>query len=280
MVQLDVFSSRPLEGNPLAVFLDGRGLGDGEMQALAREMNLSETTFILPRDPSTERERGVRVRIFTVEEELPFAGHPTLGTAFAVAGPLQSALVRIETGSGVVPVSLEREGAKLVFGRMLQPVPSIAPFPDAEELLAALHLERSELPVEVYDNGVPHVYVMVPTFADVAAVRPDEARLLEVLGETGANVFAVEGGRVKTRMFFPELGIAEDPATGSAAGPLAVHLARHGRISWGDEITISQGEEVGRPSTLYARAGGSDDTVASVEVGGCAVVVAKGEFLV
>jgi trans-2,3-dihydro-3-hydroxyanthranilate isomerase len=273
---VDVFTDTALAGNQLAVFTNAVGMSDELMQRIAREVNFSETTFVLP----PEAGGTIRIRIFTPVRELPFAGHPTLGTAFALAGPLQSALVRIETGSGVVPVSLEREGAKLVFGRMLQPVPSIAPFPDAEELLAALHLERSELPVEVYDNGVPHVYVMVPTFADVAAVRPDEARLLEVLGETGANVFAVEGGRVKTRMFFPELGIAEDPATGSAAGPLAVHLARHGRISWGDEITISQGEEVGRPSTLYARAGGSDETVASVEVGGCAVTVAKGEFLV
>jgi trans-2,3-dihydro-3-hydroxyanthranilate isomerase len=273
---VDVFTDVALAGNPLAVFTNAVGMSDELMQRIAREINFSETTFVLP----PESGGNIRMRIFTPVRELPFAGHPTLGTAFAVAGPLQSTLVRIETAGGVVPVILEREGAKLVFGRMQQPVPSVEPFDAVDELLAALRVPASELPVELYDNGVPHVFVMVPTFADVASVRPDFERLLDVLGEAGANVFAVENGRVKTRMFYPELGMVEDPATGSAAGPLAVHLARHGRISWGEEVEIAQGDEIGRPSTLYARAEGNADEITSVEVGGSAVVVAKGEFLV
>lgn len=273
---VDVFTDTPLAGNQLAVFTNAVGMSDELMQRVAREINFSETTFVLPSEDGGD----IRMRIFTPSRELPFAGHPTLGTAFAVAGPLQSVMVRIETGSGVVPVILEREGAKLVFGRMQQPVPSVEPYPEAARLLAALRIERSELPVELYDNGVRHVYVTLPTPADVATVRPDVELLEAVLGEDAVNVSAAKGVYAKTRMFMRDVGIREDPATGSAAGPLAAHLARHGRISWGDELTISQGDEVGRPSLLYARAEGASGEIASVEVGGSAVVVAKGEFLV
>lgn len=275
-VIVDVFTDTPLAGNPLAVFTNAVGMSDELMQQVAREINFSETAFVLPPEDGGH----IRVRVFTPSRELPFAGHPTLGTAFAIAGPLQSVLLRIETGSGLVPVILEREGAKLVFGRMQQPVPSVEPFPDAERLLAALRVERSQLPVELYDNGVKHVYIALPTPADVAAARPDFDELRAVLGDGAANVFAAKGVYAKTRMFSPGIGVNEDPATGSAAGPLAVHLARHGRIAWGDELTISQGDEVGRPSMLYARAEGSADGITSVEVGGSAVVVAKGEFLI
>jgi trans-2,3-dihydro-3-hydroxyanthranilate isomerase len=273
---LDVFTDTPLAGNQLAVFTNAVGMSDEQMQRLAREINFSETAFVLPSQANAD----LRLRIFTPAREVPFAGHPTLGAAFAVAGPLQSSLVRIETGSGIVPVILEREGAKLVFGWMQQPVPKIEPFPEAEKLLAALRVERSELPIEVYDNGFRHVYVCLPTDEDVAATHPDLERLEAVLGDVGANVFAAGDGRAKTRMFCSDLGMVEDAATGSAAGPLAVHLARHGRIEWGELLTISQGEEIGRPSTLYARAEGGADGVTSVEVGGSAVAVARGEFLI
>jgi trans-2,3-dihydro-3-hydroxyanthranilate isomerase len=280
---VDVFTDTPLAGNQLAVFTNATGMTGEQMQALAREINFSETTFVLP----AEQGGDIRMRIFTPARELPFAGHPTLGTAFAIAAPLQSTVMRIETGMGVVPVALEREGAKIVFGSMQQPIPTWRPFDEADELLSALGVTASQLPVEVYDNGVQHIYVMLPSFADVAGLhpdlaglRPDFARLEVVAGEAGVNCFALEDGRVKTRMFFTDIGMGEDAATGSAAGPLAVHLARHGLVEWGTEVVISQGAEMGRPSTLYARVDGSAETIDAVSVGGSAVVVAKGEFQV
>jgi trans-2,3-dihydro-3-hydroxyanthranilate isomerase len=216
------------------------------------------------------------MRIFTPSAELPFAGHPTLGTAFVLGAPLQLGEIRIETGGGTVPVRLEREGARIVFGRMEQPLPTIEPFARADELEAAIGA-RSQLPVELYDNGVPHVYVALGSPDEVARLRPDQ-RQLASLGAVGVNCFAREGSRWKTRMFAPALGVPEDPATGSAAGPLALHLARHARIAFGEEIEISQGPEISRPSTLYARAEGTAADVTRIEVGGSAVVVARGEF--
>jgi trans-2,3-dihydro-3-hydroxyanthranilate isomerase len=273
-VVCDVFTDRPLEGNQLAVFTDARGIPEGLLQPLAREMNFSETVFVLPK----EADGHVRIRIFTPGTELPFAGHPILGTAFVLAAPLQLEEIRLETGAGVVPVRLERDGDRIVFGRMSQPVPTWEPYPDAAELLAALGVERSELPVEVYTNGPKHVYVCLGSREQVAALRPDLGRLAELPGALGTNCFAGSGGSWKTRMFAPGGGVPEDPATGSAAGPLAVHLARHGLIGFGEEIEISQGAEIGRPSTLFARADGSAGRIEHVEVGGSAVIVARGEF--
>jgi trans-2,3-dihydro-3-hydroxyanthranilate isomerase len=272
-VVADVFTDRPLEGNQLAVFTDARELPEELMQPLAREINFSETVFVLPSDTG-----HARIRIFTPSTELPFAGHPTLGSAFVLAGPLQLDEIQLETGAGVVRIRLEREGARIVFGRMEQPIPSVEPWPDPEGLLRKLGVERAELPIEVYDNGTRHVYVVVASEGEVAAVEPDLAALGEHPGMLGVNVSAGSGTRWKTRMFAPSAGVAEDPATGSAAGPLAVHLARYGAIDFGQEIEISQGAELGRPSTLYARFDGSADQLERVEVGGSAVVVARGEF--
>jgi trans-2,3-dihydro-3-hydroxyanthranilate isomerase len=271
-VVADVFTDKPLAGNPVAVFTDGRGLDDKEMQRLARELNLSESVFVFP----AEAGGHARIRIFTPGLELPFAGHPTLGTAFVLAGPLQLQEIRLETLKGIVPVRLEREENRIVFGRMEQPVPSWEPFPDPEALLAGLGVEGSELPVEVYDNGATHVYVALGSEDEVAQLRPNLGTL-DLPEALGTNCFAGSGSRWKTRMFGLG-GIPEDPATGSAAGPLAVHLARHGKIGFGEEIEISQGAEIGRPSTLYALAEGSADQIDRVEVGGSAVVVARGEF--
>jgi trans-2,3-dihydro-3-hydroxyanthranilate isomerase len=271
-VVADVFTDTPLAGNPVGVFTDARELETEEMQRLAREMNLSETVFVLP----NEGEGHARIRIFTSRVELPFAGHPTLGTAFVLAQPMQLDEIRLETGIGTVPITLEREGPRIVFGRMVQPVPSWKPFADEEVLLDALGVSSSELPVEEYDNGVQHVYVCLGSEEELVALQPN-LRGLGLPAALGTNCFAGSGKRWKTRMFGLG-GIDEDPATGSAAGPLAVHLVRHGRIAWGDEIEISQGAEIGRPSTLYARADGSADRVERVEVGGSAVVVARGEF--
>ncbi|HEY7256166.1 MAG TPA: PhzF family phenazine biosynthesis protein [Solirubrobacterales bacterium] len=272
-VLLDVFTDTPLEGNQLAVFADGRGLDAGLMQRLAREMNLSETVFVLP----AERGGDARIRIFTPLSELPFAGHPTLGTAFAVGSALGLPAVRLETGVGIVPVELERDRGRIVFGRMQQTIPEWATFERAAELLAALGVERSGLPVEAYANGPLHVYVELESEEAVAALRPDMAALAAI-GEIGANCFAGSGRRWKTRMFAPADGVPEDPATGSAAGPLAIHLCRHGRISFGEEIEIRQGAELGRPSVLHARADGTPEAVERVEVAGAAVIVAGGRL--
>jgi trans-2,3-dihydro-3-hydroxyanthranilate isomerase len=273
-VVVDVFTDEPLAGNQLAVFTDAREIPDELMQRLAREMNFSETVFVLPSE-----EGDARIRIFTPTAELKFAGHPTLGSAFVLGGPLQLEVIRLETGAGIVPVLLEREGARIVFGRMEQPIPSVEPWPDADGLLRKLGIEHAELPVEVYDNGMQHVYVVVGSEDEVAAVKPDLAALAEHPAALGVNVSAGSGTRWKTRMFAPSGGVPEDPATGSAAGPLAVHLARHGRTEFGQEIKISQGAEIGRPSTLYARVDGSAESLERVEVGGSAVVVARGEFV-
>jgi trans-2,3-dihydro-3-hydroxyanthranilate isomerase len=273
-VVADVFTDSPLEGNQLAVFTDAREIPVSQLQPLAREINFSETVYVYP----PESDGNARIRIFTPVSELPFAGHPVLGTAFVLASPLQLPEIRLETGKGLVPVVLERDGARIVFGRMQQPIPSVAPFAAGDELLAALGVESSELPLELYESGVGNVYVLLPDEEAVAAVEPDLGAVARVMGSVHANCTAGSGTRWKTRMFAPGDGVPEDPATGSAAGPLALHLARHGRIAFGEEIAISQGAEIGRPSTLFARVDGSPDRVEAVEVGGSAVIVARGEF--
>jgi trans-2,3-dihydro-3-hydroxyanthranilate isomerase len=271
-VVADVFTDEPLTGNQLAVFTDGRGVDDETMQALAQELKFSESVFVLPASDGAH----ARIRIFTPTTELPFAGHPVLGSAYVLAGPLQVDEIRLETGSGVIPVTLERDGGRIVFGWMSQPIPRWEPFGRAAELQALLGVESS-LPVEVYDLGPTFVYVALSSEEEVAALAPDFAALGR-LTEVGVSCFAGSGSRWKTRMFAPLYGVPEDPATGSAAGPLAVHLARHGRIGFGEEIEISQGVEIGRPSKLHARVSGEGDRIDKVQVGGSAVVVARGEF--
>ena len=270
-VVADVFTDRPLTGNQLAVFTDGRDVDDETMQNLARELNYSETVFVLP----AEAGGHARIRIFTPAAELPFAGHPVLGTAFVLAAPLQLGEIRLETGAGVVPIVLEREGARIVFGRMQQPIPSWEPYAEAEELQGVLGF-RSQLPVEFYDLGPGHVYLELGSKDEVAGLRPDFGALERF--SSCVNCFAGSGKQWKTRMFAPASGVAEDPATGSAAGPLAIHLVRHRRIGLGDEIEIEQGTELKRPSKLYARVDGTGEQIERVEVGGSAVIVARGEF--
>jgi trans-2,3-dihydro-3-hydroxyanthranilate isomerase len=269
----DVFTGTPLTGNQLAVYTNASDIPEERMQDIAREMNLSETVFVLP----PKGDGHVHIRIFTPSTELPFAGHPTLGSAFVLAGPLQLIEIKLETGIGVVPVRVEREGAKIVFGWMAQPIPTWAPFEHEAEALAALGVEGSGLPVEVYENGPRHVFVRLDSEDAVAAVAPDIARL-DKLGAVGFSTFAGDGTRWKTRMFGPGLGVAEDPATGSAAGPLGVHLVRHGLVESGQEIELTQGVEILRPSKLQVRVTGTPDSIESVEVGGEAVIVASGEL--
>jgi trans-2,3-dihydro-3-hydroxyanthranilate isomerase len=265
----DVFTDVPFAGNQLAVFSDAREIPEERLQALAREINFSETVFVYP----AAGEGHARIRIFTPSLELPFAGHPVLGTAFVLAGPLQLEELRLETGAGVVPVRIERDGSRVAFGWMRQPPFGFEPYDRADELLAVLGVEESRLPVELYHQGPEHVLVELASPEAVAALQPDFEALLE-LGPYGTDCFARNGETWKSRVFVPAHGIPEDPATGSAAGPLALHLARHGRIGFGDEIVIEQGVEIGRPSTLHAIARSPED----VEVGGSAVVVARGEF--
>ena len=273
-VVADVFTGVPLAGNQLAVFTDARAIPEELLQRLALEIGFSETVFVLP----PEAGGHARMRIFTPVSELPFAGHPTLGTAFVLAAPMQLGVIELETLRGIVPVMLERdESGRIVFGRMTQPVPTVELLDDAAVLFVALGVTRSELPVERYDNGAQHIFVALPSAVAVASLRPDLPALAE-FGGTGIACFAGSGSRWKTRVFCPAAGVDEDAATGSAAGPLACHLVRHGLIAWGDEIEISQGAEIGRPSTLFARAEGGDGLIDRVEVGGRAVIVARGEF--
>lgn len=270
-VFVDVFTDEPLAGNQLAVFTDARGIDADTMQALAREIGFSETVFVLP----PEGEGHARVRIFNPWHEMPFAGHPVLGTAWVLAAPLQRVLLELETGIGIVPVEVERgESGALAFARMEQPVPSVRPQAESDELLEVLGVARSLLPVELYDNGATHIVVTLESEEAVASLAPDPSAIGR-FGVTGVNCVAGSGSRWKSRMFWP---LGEDAATGSAAGPIACHLCRHGLVPWGTEVEITQGVEMGRPSKLFARAEGGPDGIERVEVGGSAVVVARGEF--
>jgi trans-2,3-dihydro-3-hydroxyanthranilate isomerase len=210
---------------------------------------------------------------------LPFAGHPTLGTALILGEPTGKDMITLATGGGLVPVRFERADGRITAGRMRQPIPTWEPYEHADRLLEALGVSASQLPVEAYRNGPRQVFVVLTSEQAVAALEPDMTALGK-LPDIGVSCIAGSGTRWKSRMFAPAYGVAEDPATGSAAGPLALHLARHGRIAFGQEIEIHQGAEIGRPSTLYARVEGTGDQVETVEVAGSAVVVAKGELRV
>jgi trans-2,3-dihydro-3-hydroxyanthranilate isomerase len=271
----DVFTDTPLEGNQLGIFPDGRGLSHDMMLKATREMNFSETVFFLPPDdPGAD----AHVRIFTPGGEIPFAGHPTLGSAWVLGETLKKQTVTLRTGAGLIPVELERKGETITFGWMSQPIPDWGPYDGAAELLQALGAtgKPDGLPIEWYRNGPLNAYVEIPGEEALNALEPD----MQQLGRIPVNVscFTQTPNGWTTRMFAPALGVTEDPATGSAAGPLAVHLARHGRIKFGAEIEIRQGSQVHRPSVLYARAEGTENTVERVLVGGRAVVVAHGEY--
>lgn len=272
---LDVFTDTPLAGNALGVVTDAAGLSGADMQSIARELNLSETVFFL--EPSGAQ-ADVRIRIFTPASELPFAGHPVLGAAVVAGGALGLRELTIETAAGAVPVSLDPAEGRARSGWMTQPLPVWREFDEAAQLLAALGGRRSTLPVVLYDNGPRHVIVTLQSQEQVGALTPD-LRALGGLGEICISCVAGEGALYKNRMFAPSLGVPEDPATGSAAGPIAVHLARNGVVPFGLEIEIRQGLEVGRPSLLRAIAEGSPERLERVRVGGCAVIVAAGSLM-
>lgn len=272
----DVFTDTPLQGNPLGVFPQAEEMPSRLYQQVARELNLSETVFIVPDDP---HEADAGIRIFTPSVELPFAGHPTLGAAYAVSAREGSATVRMRTGSGIVTVTMSRdEHGEITRGEMQQPVPTVAAYGAQAALLDALGVSRSLLPVEVYTNGPSHVVVTVGDRAELSGLSPDMGALTR-LGQHGVAVIALgDGGQVDSRNFCPALGVPEDPATGSAAGPVAVHLLRHGRVRSGETIEITQGVEMGRPSRLLATAHGSSTEIERVTVAGSAVRVAAGHY--
>jgi trans-2,3-dihydro-3-hydroxyanthranilate isomerase len=273
-VLCDVFTDRPLEGNPLCVFTDARGLDTATMQALAREMNLSETAFVL----SPERGGHARVRIFGPRQELAFAGHPVLGTAFVLGGPLQAFDVQLELEAGLVRVQLEREGARISFGWMSQPTPRPIVPPAAEAVLGALGISVPVVAFEAFDNGARRLCITLPSAELVQGLTPDFSALARAT-EYGVGVFHAGDEGCVARYFAPARGVNEDAATGSFAGILALSLFQHGRLQPGQVLRIAQGEPVGRPSTLYARVDTSGPEPA-VEVGGAARIVARGQFLI
>ena len=285
MVQWDVFSSRPLEGNSLAVFLDGRGLTDPEMQALAKEMNLSETTFILPRDPATERERGIRVRIFTVREELPFAGHPTLGTAFALRGHSGAAQAVLELNVGKVPVSFEDSADGPAFGEMTQVNPTFGIQHEREAIARATGLRADDfddsLPIETVSTGLPYTVTPLKSLAVMRNLQIDVKRATEYLSQTDGRFFYFvtretvdREARLHARMLFYN---GEDPATGSAGGCTAAWMVAHGVAKPDERVLIEQGIEMKRPSRIFVRASRSDNRIVNVRVGGNAVEILRGE---
>lgn len=292
---VDVFTDRIFGGNPLAVFLDGRGLSDANMQALAKEMNLSESTFILPpHDPAND----FKVRIFTPGGELPMAGHPTIGTAFVLAREGMFKLhgdvarLRLEENVGLIPVDIHVNNGAPEMIWMTQPRPQFGPgvlnCETAAEILSLTPDEIDDrLPIEIVSCGVRYPIVPVRTLAAIKRLRfrADLAHR-ELLPFKCSEVFAFTtetehaGSTTHSRMFAPEFGVPEDPATGSAAGPLGAYLVKYGAVKAEPtaELINEQGFEIGRPSFLHIRITRERDEITNVQVGGTAVFVGAGEI--
>src|SRR5437870_4654534 len=298
-VQLDVFTQKPLAGNPLAIFTDARGLNDSEMQALAREMNLSETTFILPRDAPTEARQGKRVRIFTVEEELPFAGHPTLGTALYLyasdSNSKKSAEVILDLKAGKIPMRFTPDSENAgrdrvdgqVFGEMRQRDPEFAAALSREEVARAIGIAvdeiASEWPIQPVSTGLTFTIVPFRNWQTLSDLKFSYAQAADFLKKSGANFFyfLCPGRReglleARARMFFYG---GEDPATGSAAGCAASWLVKHGIANSDEQVLIRQGAECRRPSEMYVRATREGERVTNVRVGGYAVEILRGTMV-
>jgi trans-2,3-dihydro-3-hydroxyanthranilate isomerase len=295
-LHLDVFTSTPFSGNQLAVFPDPGDLSSETMQAIAKEMAFSETTFILP----PEQGGDARMRIFTPGEELPMAGHPTIGTTFALA--IEGTIARgrerwiFELGVGPTPVSLEWDDQGLAFAWMTQPLPKFGrSITDRATLASAIGLEEralfGNLPVQIVSCGVPFLFVPVATRAAVDAVAIDRRALRKAFDHDGieeAPVFfftteeGPDGSTVYSRMLAPGFGIAEDPATGGASGPLGCYLLRHGVVMPDEahEMVSLQGVAMGRPSRIHISIDGEHDRITRVRVGGRSVLVGRGELTV
>lgn len=283
-VQVDVFTSVPFGGNQLAVFPEAEGLSDAEMQAIAREMNFSESTFVFaPKD----QEHDARVRIFTPQQELPMAGHPTVGTAFVLSAERSKTRLVFELGVGPTEVTATVENEYHGSATMQQRVPEFRPAETTRDRAAALvSLSASaihpSLPILNGGAGVDYLYVPVGTRADVAAARANPAAMDDYFGEAfhrAVYLFSVEpdaSSDVRGRMFFLVNGAAlEDPATGSAAGPLGSYLVNQGAIPPG-RICLQQGYEMGRPSDIAIDVEVAPGAITSVKVGGGVVRVAEG----
>ena len=304
---LDVFTEVPFRGNQLAVFLDADGMSDEEMQALARETNLSETTFCFPRETLSGGE--VRVRVFTTQEELPFAGHPTLGTAAALRLTLDrlrsadTVTLQLPVGAVTVRFASDAASAGLAFGRpvrgfMDQPLPRFGQEHEPARVADALGLPVSALdaakPIQTVSTGIPFVIVPLYSLSSLQSLAIPQERATRYLSKTDGKWFyilapGIEAGHWRARMQFYG---GEDPATGSAAGCAVAYLVQHGYAAPGDEIVIEQGIEIGRASRLVCSAelpGGDGSTEQSspgsqsgkkdyVRVGGCTVPVAEGQF--
>jgi trans-2,3-dihydro-3-hydroxyanthranilate isomerase len=284
--QLDVFTSRALEGNPLAVFPDGRGLSDDEMQAIAKEMNLSETTFILPRDASAEKERGTRVRIFTVQEELPFAGHPTLGTAFALRGNSGAGEIRLELNVGTIPVRFEDTPGQPSFGEMRQNDPVFGQIHDLRKVAEATGIPVSDIdsdfPIQTVSTGVPFTLLPLRGLEQIRRLQINQAQATEYLSASGGKFFFCvtretvdPAARLHARMLFYN---GEDPATGSASGCAAAWMVQHGIAPPDERVLIEQGVEMKRPSRIFVRVSRGNGRVVNVRVGGNVVEVLRGEL--
>jgi trans-2,3-dihydro-3-hydroxyanthranilate isomerase len=295
-VQLDVFTQTPLAGNPLAIFIDARGLNDGEMQALAREMNLSETTFILPRDHATEAQEGKKVRIFTVAEELPFAGHPTLGTALHLSASesapnsKEPAEITLDLRAGKIPVRFTADskngGRKRVdgqvFGEMRQRDPEFGVTFSREEVARVIGIAADGIlwPIQIVSTGLPFAIVGIRDQKTLANLSFSHAQAAEFLKNTHAKFFYFlcperreDRLEARARMFFYG---GEDPATGSAAGCAASWMVQRGIANSDEQVLIRQGVEIRRPSEMYVQATRDGQRVTNVRVGGYAVEVLRG----
>ena len=293
MVQVDVFTSVRLEGNALAVVTESRGLHVDEMRAIARETNLSETVFLIRADVATERSAGIRARIFTTQEELPFAGHPTLGAAWviredlAALGGHRPAEVVLSLDVGKVAVRFEDTGPDDVpFGEMTQVDPTFGPTHDAGEVARVLGLPPeaidASLPVETVSTGLAFTIVPLRTLAAAQALAFDGRAAQAYLDAHGGKFFYFvtretvdPAARLHARMLFYG---GEDPATGSAAGCTAAWAVAHGAAKPDERFLVEQGLEMKRPSRIWVRAGKSGDRVGNVRVGGSVVKVLTGEL--
>jgi trans-2,3-dihydro-3-hydroxyanthranilate isomerase len=285
MVQVDVFTARALTGNALAVFLDGRDLSTGQMQALARETNLCETTFILPGDAAAEKEGGVRVRIFTVQEELPFAGHPTLGTAYVLRGQSGAPEVRLHLNVGTVPVRFEETPSQPAFGEMTQKNPEFGAIHDPQALTAFTNLSAADfdpsVPIQTVSTGLPFTITAVRSLEKLRRLELNLNRASEYLAKSGGKFFYFVSretvdpeARLHARLLFYN---GEDPATGSAAGCCASWMVAHGVAASDERVLIEQGLAIHRPSRIFVRATKQDNQVINVRVGGNCVEVLRGE---
>ena len=293
----DVLTGEPLVGNQLAVFPDARGLSTAQMQAIAREINFSETTFVLPAERA---DTDIRMRIFTPAVEMPMAGHPTVGSTFALAhvGVIAPGRTRFVFGLNVgpTPVDLEWDGGRVRFVWMTQAKPTFgSPVTDRAAVAAAIGLRVDDLvddlPIQEVFCGVPYLFVALRDRTAVDRATGDAVAMLELPGLSRSHpailLFAYEGQvRLKpdttySRMFAPSLGVVEDPATGSAAGPLGCYLLQHGIVTADEarQMTNVQGVKMGRASRIHMAITGAPGAITEVKVGGEAVLVARGEFL-